>query len=253
MNIPGIHELVIANTKVFVIEAQKNVLVDTGSGPLHDEVLLFLEKTGFIFETAEQKRLMQEGAYKTIIAFLQDSNIKIDAVLCTHHHSDHTGNLKRLKVSLKVPVAMHELDIPVVEGREEMTPPSFIPAEIVKHLKIEPCSIDRALQDGEFFCEDLQVIHVPGHTKGSICLLYKNQALITGDCVVGYNERFPAQGKNELNPPIKMFSMDYEQAMKSLLRLPQYDFTAILPSHGNSLWEGGKEKLQTMLQELEII
>ena len=190
MNIPGIHELVIANTKVFVIEAQKKVLVDTGSGPLHDEVLLFLEKTGFIFETAEQKRLMQEGAYKTIIAFLQDSNIKIDAVICTHHHSDHTGNLKLLKDSLKVPVAMHELDIPVVEGREEMPPPSYIPAEILKHLKIEPCGIDRALRDGEDFCEGLQVIHVPGHTKGSICLLYKDQALISGDCVIGYNENF---------------------------------------------------------------
>jgi glyoxylase-like metal-dependent hydrolase (beta-lactamase superfamily II) len=253
MNIPGIHELALANTKAFVVEAQKNVLVDTGSGPLHDEVLLFLEKSGFIFETAKQKRLMQEGAYKTIIAFLQESNIQIDAVICTHHHSDHTGNLKLLKDSLKVPVAMHELDIPVVEGREEIPPPPFIPAGILKHLKIEPCRIDRALKNGDFFCDDLHVIHVPGHTKGSICLLYKNQALITGDCVVGYNERFPEQGNNELNPPIKMYSMDYEQALKSLAKLMQYDFTAILPSHGTSIQERGKEKLQILLEELGVI
>jgi glyoxylase-like metal-dependent hydrolase (beta-lactamase superfamily II) len=187
------------------------------------------------------------------MSFLRESNIKIDAIICTHHHSDHTGNLKQLKEFLQVPVAMHELDIPVVEGREEMPTPSFIPAEILKHLKIEPCGIDRALKDGEDYCEGLQVIHVPGHTKGSICLLYKNQALITGDCVVGYNERFPSQGNSELNPPIKMYSMDYAQAIKSLSKLLQYNFTAILPSHGMSIPERGKEKLWAMLGELGVI
>jgi glyoxylase-like metal-dependent hydrolase (beta-lactamase superfamily II) len=253
MNIPGIHELAIANTKVFVVEAQKNVLIDTGSAPLHEEVLKFLEKTGFVFENPGQKQLMKQGAYSTNMSFLRESNIKIDAIICTHYHSDHTGNLKRLKNSLKVPVAMHELDIPVVEGREEMPPPSFIPAEILKHLKIEPCGIDRALKDGEDFCDDLQIIHVPGHTWGSICLLYKNQALITGDCVVGYNERFPSQGNSELNPPVKMYGMDYAQAIKSLSTLLQYDFTAILPSHGTSIGERGKEKLRAMLGELGVI
>ena len=253
MNIPGIHELAIANTKVFVVEAQNNILIDTGAVPLHEEVLKFLEKTGFVFENPGQKQLMKQGAYSTITSFLRESNIIIDAIICTHHHSDHTGNLKQLKDSLKVPVTMHELDIPVIEGREVIPPPSIIPKGILKHLKIEPCGIDRALKDGEDYCEGLQVIHVPGHTKGSICLLYKNQALITGDCVVGYNERFPSQGNSELNPPIKMYSMDYEQAIKSLSKLLQYDFTAILPSHGMSIPERGKEKLWAMLGELGVI
>ena len=131
MQIAGVHELAIANTKVFVIQAQKNVLVDTGSAPLHDEVMAFLEKTGFAFESEEQKKLMKEGAGETIIRFLREKKLAIDAILCTHCHGDHTGNLKELKEYLQVPVAVHELDIPVVEGREQPAAPSFIPPEIL--------------------------------------------------------------------------------------------------------------------------
>ena len=250
MQIAGVYELAIANTKVFIIQSQKNVLVDTGSGPLHDEVIAFLEKTGFAFESEEQNKLMREGAYETIIRFLREKRITIDAIICTHSHSDHTGNLKQLKEYLQVPVALHGLDIPVVEGREQLAPPAFIPPEILNHLKTAPCAVERALQDGEFFCADLQVIHVPGHTPGSICLLYKNQALIAGDGVVGKGTGFPAPGPDALNPPMKMYSRDYDQAVKSLHKLLAYDFDAILPSHGASLREKGKEQLITMLQKL---
>ena len=248
-----IHELVLANTKVFVIQAEKNILIDTGSGPLHEEVLLFLEKSGFNFATTEQKNLMREGAYNTIITFLQQNNITIDAIICTHCHSDHVGNLKRLKEALQVPVAMHSLDIPVVEGREEIVAPSFIPEAIRNHLKFEPCTIDRAVNHEEIFCQDLQILHVPGHTRGSICVLYKNQVLFTGDCVVGFQETFAAQSPHELNPPVEIFSMNYQQALQSLSTLLQYQFTAILPSHGASLWERGKDKLYAMLKDRGVI
>ncbi len=247
--INGVHELEIVNTKVFVVEGEKNILIDTASAPMPDEVLDFLEQGGYAF-TSEQKRVMKEGAYRTIVQYLSDKHLRVDAIVCTHCHSDHIGNLKRLKESLEVTVAMHPSDIPVVEGKEELPAPSFMPPEFLKHFRSEPCKVDRALADGEFVTPDLQVIHVEGHTKGSICLLLKDRILIAGDCVVGKNDMNPAMAPNELNPPIEMFSRDYEQAVKSLNRLLTYNFSAILPSHGTSIMEGGKEKLEKMLREV---
>lgn len=248
--IAGVHELEIANTKVFVIEGEKNFLVDTGSGPMHDKFLEFAEQSGFKFESEDQKRLMREGAYATIINYLTERNIKVDTIVCTHYHNDHTGNLQQLKETLKVPVAMHPDDIPFVDGTEEIPPPAFLPPEILPYIEVKPCKVDIPLHDGEFFTGDLQIIHVEGHTKGSICLLYKNQALIAGDCLVGKYETNPMMGPNELNPPIEMYSKDYALALKSLEKLLKYDFSAILTSHGTSIREGGKEKLRKMLQEI---
>jgi len=89
-----------------------------------------------------------------------------------------------------------------------------------------------------------------GHTWGSICLLYKNQALLP-ETVSLLQLVISFSGNSELNPPVKMYSR-VKQAIKSLSMLLQYDFTAILPSHGTSIGERGKEKLQTMLQEFGL-
>jgi glyoxylase-like metal-dependent hydrolase (beta-lactamase superfamily II) len=250
MQIKGIHELAIAGTKVFIIQGQKNVLVDTGSAPLHDEVVAFLETTGFPFGSEEQKKLMKAGAGETIRKFLRENSIPIDVIICTHCHGDHTGNLKELKEYLQVPVAVHELDIPVVEGTAQPEPPAHIPPEIMQLLRPAPCTVEFPLLDGEFFCDDLQVIHVPGHTPGSICLIYNRQALLAGDCLIGKSGGFPAPGPELLNPPVKMYSADYEQATASLRRLLTCHFDAVLPSHGASLWERGKEEFKKMLHKL---
>jgi glyoxylase-like metal-dependent hydrolase (beta-lactamase superfamily II) len=245
--INGVYELDIANSKVFFIEGEKNILVDTGRGPADDVVLDFMEQSGMRITSEEERKVIKEGAYSTIVKFIDSKNITLDAIICTHYHNDHTGNLKKLKDLLNVPVAMHPEDIPFVEGTKEIPAPSFVPPEILKHIKVDPCKVDIQLKDGEFFTDDVQIIHVEGHTRGSICLLVKEKVLIAGDCVVGKNEATPVMGPEELNPPIEMFSTDYAQALKSLKKLLNYSFSSILPSHGASIEVNGKEKLARMI------
>jgi len=68
--------------------------------------------------------------------------------------------------------------------------------------------------------------------------------------LIGRNEMNPKMGLNELNPPVEMFCTDYNRAIKSLPKLLNYDFKAILTGHGESVSENGKEKLEVLLQEI---
>jgi glyoxylase-like metal-dependent hydrolase (beta-lactamase superfamily II) len=160
------------------------------------------------------------------------------------------GNLAKLKTFYNIPVAIHQLDIPIVEGKERLPTPSFIPSHLLKFFECEPCTVDQSLKDGVNISKDLKVIHLPGHTKGNIALLYRDEILIAGDSISGKNEMNPEIAPKDLNPPNPMASLDHKQALTSLKKLFSYNFRIILPSHGKSIEEDGKKKFIEMLEAL---
>ena len=247
-----VHEIPLGNVKAFIIEGEKTILVDTGIGPVPPEVLAFFEKSGIKLGDEQQIEYLKKGSFKFIIDFIKGENFTIDTIICTHYHADHTGCLKKIKAALKVPVAMHPLDIPYVEGKEELPPSTMLPPKLAEHFKIEPCQVDIILEDNQVFTPDLKVIHLEGHTKGNICLLFKEEVLLAGDSVMGKNALNPVMGPKELNPPMATASMDQEKAVRNLKKLLNYEFEIILPSHGEPVKENAKEKLKTLIEETQV-
>jgi len=95
------------------------------------------------------------------------------------------------------------------------------------------------------FAENIEVIHTPGHSSGSICVLEKNsKSLFSGDTFYG-----------DKNGNIRDFTRerpeDYEnpsdriQSCKSLLK---YDFENIYPFHYQQIEGKGKELLKDYLK-----
>ena len=244
-----VHEIPLGNVKAFIIDGEKTILVDTGINPVPPEVLAFFEKSGIKLGDEKQIDFLKKGSFQFIIDFIKEKGFSIDTIICTHYHTDHTGCLKKLKDTLNVPVAMHPLDIPLVEGKEEPPPSTMLPPKLAEHFKIEPCQIDIALEDNQMFTPDLQVIHLEGHTKGNLCLLFKEEVLLAGDSVMGKNTLNPVLGPNELNPPMPTASMDQEKAVRNLKKLLNYRFKVILPSHGEPVKENAKEKLKKLIEE----
>ena len=81
-------------------------------------------------------------------------------ILITHSHFDHTGALREIKDRLNVPVAAH-------------------PADTARL----PLSPDINLKDGDtvsFGKINLEVLHTPGHTPGSLCFIF-DRFLFSGD------------------------------------------------------------------------
>lgn len=246
----NVYELYTGYTKVFVIKRNKTILVDTGSGPISDRMMACMSEGGFIFADQALRKELKQGSLAAITGFLQRENVHIDLIVCTHWHGDHAGNLKKLKEMLGVPAAMHPADIPFVEGEKEIPFPDRIPEDIRRHVQLETCRVDRCLADGEYVAADVRVIHLPGHTPGSIGLLVNDELLISGDCLIGRNEMNPKMGLDELNLPMKLFCMDYDAAVESLHRLLDFKFDAILTGHGVSVSENGRIKLEAVLRNV---
>ena len=73
-----------------------------------------------------------------------------------------------------------------------------------------------------------EIIPVPGHTAGSLCLLYRNRFLFTGDHLWWDPET------TELNAPQQLVS-DAEALRRSIVSLTSYSFEWVLAGHGGRI------------------
>ncbi|MBI4498454.1 MAG: MBL fold metallo-hydrolase [Chloroflexi bacterium] len=150
-------------------------------------------------ETRESIIIDAPSSPDQIVAAAQGTTVRY--IIVTHRHGDHWGALADLKAATGAPVAYH-------------------PAE-AEAIPVPP---DVPLLDGEdlaFGRQQARVIHTPGHTPGSICLVLGG-VLVSGDTL------FPGGPGRSRTPA------DLQQIIQSLTEklfaLP--DATKLLPGHG---------------------
>ena len=128
-------------------------------------------------------------------------------IVITHNHFDHIQELKELSARLKVPVAVHPDD--------------------GANLRPSP---DIELHDGEYLALGelkFKILHTPGHTHGSICLLM-DKYLLSGDTI------FPG-GPGKTGTPAN-FKEIVNSLVTKIFTLP--DDTEVYPGHGTSTLVG---------------
>lgn len=133
-------------------------------------------------------------------------------IVITHTHGDHLGAFLEVRRGIKASVAVH-------------------PAE-ADNLPLPP---DHLLEHGKVLSIgtlSLKVLHTPGHTSGSICLL-AGKHLFSGDTL------FP-HGPGRTRTPVAL-RQEVDSIREQLMVLP--DDTLVYPGHGEGtvLW---KEKAE---------
>lgn len=158
---------------------------------------------------------------------------KLDAIFCTHHHSDHVGALKELKEKTGACVYASAIDAPVIEHQPKTPGPINAPS----------CSVDVKLKDKDIVSIGSmrwKVLATPGHTPGGICFMLNSEdgtyierssVLLSGDTLFcGTIGRTDFEGGSDAQ---------MRASLKRLSQLP--DDTLVLPGH-NSLTTIGDEQ-----------
>ncbi len=97
--------------------------------------------------------------------------------------------------------------------------------------------------------QDFQVIPVPGHTEGSLALLYKKKFLFTGDHL------WWESGKERLGMPSRLV-WNAPQLVQSTQRLLGFSFEWILPGHGDRIRLSSSQmqrELKKLLEKRQVV
>ena len=112
-----------------------------------------------------------------ILKALRENDVTPKLIVLTHAHFDHMLSLERIREATKAPLALHKDDAPALADPYI----SYMAQYAGKLTPILPA--ERLLTDGDtigFGSTTLRVLHTPGHTPGSICLV-GDDFILTGD------------------------------------------------------------------------
>jgi glyoxylase-like metal-dependent hydrolase (beta-lactamase superfamily II) len=144
-------------------------------------------------------------------------------LVLTHWHVDHVGGAAALKRATGADVAIHELDAPILAGGELPEKGRRAMRLIIRTLRVRPLAADLRLRaDDEVL--GFRVLHVPGHTEGSIALEHDG-IVFTGDALVGDRH-------GRVRPPDPGLSLDPALSTESAERIQGLAPRLVLPGHG---------------------
>ncbi len=137
-----------------------------------------LDTNAFLLETEAGSTLFD--APDGVSEWLREKGKKVDLLLLTHGHIDHTLDAARVKREHGCSVAYH------ADGRPMLTDPAFF-RDFGFNLEVEPCEADRFVDEGPgqaFGPCTLDLFLVPGHCPGSLCFLDKEAGVLYGGDVL---------------------------------------------------------------------
>ncbi|MDG6256527.1 MAG: MBL fold metallo-hydrolase [Methanomicrobiaceae archaeon] len=172
--------------------------------------------------------LVDAGALPMVVEPYRD---RIETILLTHCHFDHIAHAAEIAHMCHAEIVIHRNDAPgLTDERRNLS--------LLFGARLPAIVPDRTLSDGDRI-GDLEVIHTPGHTPGSVCLYDRDHAvLFSGDTV------FAGGGFGRCDFPYGSM-----QALRtSLERLGTLRVEELYPGHGEPVTAGAGRHIEAALR-----
>jgi len=125
---------------IYLLNFGDTIIVDSGAGLSFEKIISNIEKLRF-----------------------DPNNLK--AILATHAHIDHIGSLHQFQEIFHTKIIAHERDADAIESGINIAAEAY-------GIDYLPCAVDIKLtgdeQTLEFGNHELNIVHIPGHTSGSV-------------------------------------------------------------------------------------
>jgi len=163
---------------------------------------------------------------------LELDGLKVRGIFCTHAHYDHIVEAENIRNATGSILLAYEAECPaILDSRKNISSHSFAPVTVLPPI----C----ALKDGDILTPadfamkgtdnfTITVLHTPGHTGGSMCLLFEektdegvNRCLFSGDTIFA-----GTVGRTDLGGSMP----DMLRSVQRISNLP--DDVRIFPGHG---------------------
>jgi len=175
-----------------------------------------------------------DGEY--ILSKIEEEKLNVRYIVLTHGHFDHIGAVGFLKDETGGLVAIHKLDAEnLMNGYKNLS--------YSMGIEMKQTEADLLLEHGsviEFGDVKCKIIHTPGHSEGSICILAPG-IVFTGDTLFrGSIGRTDFPGGN------------YEVLLKSIAKnlLSLDDNTVVYPGHGLETTIAAEKEVNPFLEGL---
>ncbi|MBN1369751.1 MAG: MBL fold metallo-hydrolase [Dehalococcoidaceae bacterium] len=155
----------------------------------------------------------------------------LELIILTHGDKDHCGNAVYFREKFGARIAMHRNDSGMTREGDmffNRKPPGRIVEKLFKPVmglgkkdRFEP---DILLEDGDEltrFGWDATILHLPGHSSGSIAILARDGALFCGDILADIK-----------HPDVWSIVDNAEQMSSSVAKIKRLNAKIVYPGHG---------------------